>query len=198
MPVKWNQRRAVALEYLRKIYRYDPETASYTIDVRLPDYSYAFSQWAHPWEEVPEVNPGLVQYLKECSDDIPYEAPLQIVFGIEGPRGQAMERELSISIRKYFRYELFIERRRLRRLWQRALHYMAISVVFLIAGTLLGPETGDHLVRLTLRQGLNVGGWVFMWEAIHQITFQQQNLRRTIADYTRFLDARISFERSEL
>ncbi len=193
----WNTRRRVALEYLRSIYRYDPTTETYTIDIRLPDYANAFSQWAHAWEEVPEVNPGLVQYLKECSDDIPFRAPLRIVFGIDDPRDQALEAQLITSIRKYFRYELFIERRRIRRLLQRVLQYATIAIGVLTGGILLETVQPQSLLLMVLHQGLYVGGWVFLWEAIHQFTFQQATLRRTVSDYERFLRAEIVFESSE-
>lgn len=187
-------KRRIALEYLRSIYRYDEETGAYSIDVRLPDYTHAFSQWAHAWEEVPEVNPGLVQYLKECSDDIPLGAPVNIVFGITDPRDRSLEERLIESIRKYFRYELFIERRRIRRLLRRVFHFLLIALVVLTAGIVLEPRAQAHFLLLTLHQGLYVGGWVFLWEAIHQFTFQQASLRRTVADYERFLDAEIRFE----
>ncbi|MFO8063696.1 MAG: hypothetical protein R6V29_03585, partial [Spirochaetia bacterium] len=52
---------------------------SFIIDVRLLDYSQAFSQWDSAWAEVREVAHGLVQYLKECSDDIPFRSPIEIV-----------------------------------------------------------------------------------------------------------------------
>lgn len=190
----WNRRRKIALEYLRSIYRYDPDTGAYTIDIRLPDYPHAFSQWAHAWEEVPEANPGLVQYLKDCSDDIPFRAPINIVFGIEDPRDRKLETRLIESIRKYFRYELFIERRRIRRLLRRVLTYVAIALGFLAVGILVEPLTTGKVFLMTVHQGLYVGGWVFLWEAIHQLSFQQATIRRTIADYERFLEAEIRFE----
>lgn len=192
--INWKNRRRIALEYLRSIYRYDPDTATYTIDVRLPDYAHAFSLWAHAWEEVPEVNPGLVQYLKECSDDIPFEAPVNITFGMDDPRDPKVEDRLANSIRKYFRYELFIERRRIRRLLRRVLQYILLALTLLAAGIIVEPHLTGNVLLLTLHQGLYVGGWVFLWEAIHQFSFQQAALRRTVADYERFLRAKIRFE----
>lgn len=187
-------RRRTALEYLRSIYRYDSTTGTYAIDIRLPDYDYAFSQWTHAWEEVPEANPGLVQYLKDCSDDIPFQAPIEIVFGMEVSRDPIKEERLTDSIRKYFRYELFIERRKIRRLLARVTQYMAVSFFLLTGGLLLEAFIADHLLLRVLHQGLFVGGWVFLWEAIHQFSFQQSSLRRTVADYRRFLEAKIRFE----
>jgi hypothetical protein len=187
-------RRKAALEYLRSIYRYDSATGTYTIDIRLPDYDYAFSLWTHAWDEVPEANPGLVQYLKDCSDDIPFRAPIQIVFGIEASRHEEKEARLTDSIRKYFRYELFIERRKIRRLLSRVMQYIVVSFSLLTAGLLLEAFIADHLLLRIIHQGLFVGGWVFLWEAIHQFSFQQSSLRRTVADYRRFLEAEIRFE----
>lgn len=191
------RRRRVALEYLRSIYRYSGETGTYTIDIRLPDYSHAFSQWTHEWEEVPEVNPGLVQYLKDCSDDIPSGAPVAIVFGVENRRDPMLEAQLITSIRKYFRYELFVERRRIRRLLARVLQYAVIAAGFLTSGIVLEPASRTSILFMTFHQGLFVGGWVFLWEAFHQFSFQQANLRRTVADYERFLHAEIRFEPDE-
>ena len=190
----WRQKRRIALDYLRSIYRWEPESGVYTIDVRLPDYSHAFSQWSHAWEEVPEVDPGLVQYLKECSDDIPFAAPISIVFGIRQPRDYQLESQLIESVRKYFRYELFIERRRLRRLLQRVASLVALALVLLAASSFFSAFTSGRLLAATANQGLTVGGWVFLWEAIHQLSFQRSTIRRTIADYERFLSAQIGFE----
>lgn len=140
------------------------------------------------------MNPGVVQYLKECSDDIPLDAPLAIAFGLESGRDRNLEAQLITSIRKYFRYELFIERRRIRRLLKRVLQYVGIALAFLTSGIALEPASRGHLLFMTAHQGLYVGGWVFLWEAFHQFSFQRATIRRAISDYERFLKAEIRFD----
>ncbi|MFW5797592.1 MAG: hypothetical protein ACOCXE_03695 [Spirochaetota bacterium] len=194
--MRWKHRRAMALEYLRSIYRYNEESGAFIIDVNLPDYSHAFSQWDSAWVEVREVAPGLFQYLKECSDDIPFRSPLEIVFSIHDPRDYEAEEQIIRGIRNFFRYEMFVERARIRKLVRRGLHYVGVAVLFLVAAAGLEPVLGSDIVGATVREGLYVGGWVFMWEAISQAWFQRASIRRTIAAYERFFDASIRFESS--
>ena len=192
--VSWKRRRQVALDYLKTIYRYNGETGAFIIDVRLLDYSQAFSQWDSAWAEVREVAHGLVQYLKECSDDIPFRSPIEIVFSVTEPRDHDTEQRIIRGVRSYFRYEMFVERTRLRRLLRRGVHYMFVAALFLAAAAGLEPVLPAGLVGVTVREGLYVGGWVFMWESISQVSFQRANIRRTISDYSRFFNASIRFE----
>ncbi|MFO8063122.1 MAG: hypothetical protein R6V29_00645 [Spirochaetia bacterium] len=101
--VSWKRRRQVALDYLKTIYRYNEQTGSFIIDVRLLDYSQAFSQWDSAWAEVREVAHGLVQYLKECSDDIPFRSPIEIVFSVTEPRDHDTEERIIHGVHSYFR-----------------------------------------------------------------------------------------------
>lgn len=192
--MRWRRRRAQAFEYLKTIYRYNEDRGAFIIDVRLPEYSHAFSQWDNAWVEVREVAPGLFQYLKECSDDIPHRSPLDIVFAIPEPRDHDAEEQIIRGIRNYFRYEMFVERARIRRLVRRGVHYVGVAVFFLVSAAALEPVLRSDIVGATIREGLYVGGWVFMWEAISQAWFQRITIRRTISDYARFFDASIRFE----
>ena len=192
----WRRRRRQAFEYLKTIYRYDETSGAFIIDVQLPEYSQAFSQWESAWKEVREVAPGLVNYLKECSNDIPFRAPIELVFSVTDPRDFEAEEFLIRGIRNYFRYAMFAERVRIRRMVVRGVYYIAVAVALLAIGNLIDPMLSEGLASLTLRQGLNVGGWVFMWEAMTQVLFQRATIRRTIADYARFYDAPIRFESS--
>ncbi|MFP4644073.1 MAG: hypothetical protein ACLFM0_06945 [Spirochaetales bacterium] len=192
----WRRRRRQALEYLKTIYRYDENSGAFIIDVQLPEYSHAFSQWESSWKEVREVAPGLLNYLKECLNDIPFTAPVELVFSVTDPRDFDAEEHLIRGIRNYFRYAMFAERVRIRRMVSRGVYYIGVAVALLAIGNVLDPALSENLVSLTLLQGLNVGGWVFMWEAMTQVLFQRASIRRTIADYARLYDAPIRFESS--
>lgn len=192
--MRWKTRRRIALEYLKSIYRFNEETGAFIIDVRLSDYSRAFSQWDSAWVEVREVDPSLVQYLKDCSDDIPFRSPVEIVFAVRDPRDTEAEEQIVRGVRNYFRYEIFVERGRLRRMFRRSVYYGGVALFFLALAFAAQPVLPEGVLGAAVGEGIYVGGWVFLWEAISQLIFQRAAARRTIADYRRFFDAPIRFE----
>ncbi len=192
--MRWKKRRSIALEYLKSIYRYNEEAGAFAIDVRLSDYSRAFSQWDSAWAEVREVDPSLVQYLKDCSNDIPFRSPVEIVFAVSDPRDAEAEEQIVRGVRNYFRYEIFVERGRLRRMFRRSVTYAGVAILFLAFAFAVEPALPDGVIAAAFGEGIYVGGWVFLWEAISQLIFQRASARRTIADYRRFFDAPIRFE----
>jgi hypothetical protein len=46
----------------------------------------------------------------------------------------------------------------------------------------------------TVQQGFNVGGWVFLWEAISMFFFRRNEELREIEKYGRFLNSSIYFK----
>lgn len=194
--MKWSARRKAAIEYLKTIYRFNSEHGAFLIDVRLPDYSRAFSQWDSAWFEVREVDPGLVQYLKDCADDIPYGYPVEIVFSVSDPRNPQTEERIIRGVRNYFRYEIFVQRKRIRHLVRRGSWYCIVAICFLVAAATIDPLVPDGVLSATVNEGLAIGGWVFLWEAISQMFFQRGAIRRTISDYARFYEALFRFESS--
>ncbi|SPF50702.1 conserved hypothetical protein [Candidatus Desulfosporosinus infrequens] len=43
-------------------------------------------------------------------------------------------------------------------------------------------------------EGLLIGGWVFMWESLHIVSFESQDLLKRNKELARFLKATITFK----
>jgi hypothetical protein len=60
------------LDMLREIYPYDPQTKGFTILARVGHYDDFFNPLDPSLAPARDLAPDLVEYLNQCSDEIPY------------------------------------------------------------------------------------------------------------------------------
>jgi hypothetical protein len=70
-----------------------------------------------------------------------------------------------------------------------------IGLAFLSVAVLFEQELEKTLLTDLLDQGIFIGGWVFAWEALSIVAFQNQELHQREAEWDRFLDAPIVFKK---
>ena len=55
-------------------------------------------------------------------------------------------------------------------------------------------EPTNNAVFTTLVEGINIGGWGFLWEAISTFAFKKRDVRTKKKNYERFTRAKIRFK----
>ena len=65
--------------------------------------------------------------------------------------------------------------------------------MLLLASFALRPVFAENIVLSTLVEGVSIGGWVFLWEAISTFVFKNRDIREKYRQYKRFSAASICF-----
>jgi hypothetical protein len=181
------------IEYLKQVFRENPQTGSLIIEVLLEKYGFAFNEWDSSFVKRRDLDPDLLHFLESCSRDIPLKYGVELSFTVYDERDEQREKMIQEGICNYFAYSVFSEESTLRDLARKMLIYVAVSVSFLLLASVLDTFVALNLFTTTLKEGLYIGGWVFLWEAISLLSFNRGKIKQRIAEYKRFLHAPVNF-----
>lgn len=182
--------------FLKDSYFLDPDSGRLIVEVLLEKQIYLFNEWDNSTYRRKDIDPDLIFFLEECFDEIPFEYEIQLNIAInEKERNSSLESDMAEGIKAQFRHYMRASKRKLMELYRRATFYVIISAVFLITAALFERLTADMPVYSAVLQGLYIGGWVFLWEAISEISFSRGRsaLTHKIRAYERFLRAPVVF-----
>ncbi|NLK36137.1 MAG: hypothetical protein GX301_12020, partial [Gracilibacteraceae bacterium] len=100
--------------YLKQIYKMNPETNAYIIEVSLIDYNEIFNGWDPSPIKKRDIDPELLHFLEECDSDIPLKFPLELTFYLPEDQYDREKEKLSrVGIKNYFDYSVHFIRKEL-------------------------------------------------------------------------------------
>jgi len=180
--------------FLNRIYSQDPASGTYVIEASLNGYLDVFNKWDPAPFERRDLDSHLKRYLEECASDIPLRYPVILCFHVpHEKRDQAKEDLICSGIRTYFSLQIHLVKREIHGHNRRAFYYVLTSIVFLLAAFNLEEVLKGNVLLTILREGLYIGGWVFLWEAMATVTFGKKDLRENRRKCERFRDAEVRF-----
>lgn len=178
----------------KNLYRSDPEKGNLIIDVSLDYYNEFFHEWDNATFPTRDMNPELVEFLEVCSGDIPLRKHIEIVFGVSKENRDLKQESFIIeSYNNYFGFFLRQEKKKLRNMLFKAIILSILALALIFFHSILGSRLPDAVAPEVFLEGVLIGAWVFMWEAIHLISFQSTEIIGSIRKYRRFLKASIIF-----
>jgi len=183
-------------EQLKNLYKQN-EDGEFVLEAFLDRYVDAFNEWDSAYLEVRDLNPGLIHFLERCSYDIPFKYGIELLFTVSEKREAETEELISRGVRANFSYKILREKTNLRLLIRRIKKYFAVSVTLLFLVFSLDPILPESLMTRTLREGMMIGGWVFLWQALSLFSFNRGDIVRKVRHYERFLESKISFRYEE-
>jgi len=84
-------------------------------------------------------------------------------------------------------------RRRLGQIYRTTAAYLICAVLLLIATTYANRMTVNNVLLAVLREGINIGAWVFAWECISGFLFDHRRVRLELHRLLRFKRALLCF-----
>jgi len=190
----WNRRERERLGLFAEIYRFDEEANSYVIEIALDSYSDIFSEWDPAPFKLRDIDPDLELYLEGCSDDIPFKYPVILSFSIpQSSRNPSVEDQARHGLKSGFTFKRYFIRNDIGAANRRILLYFLIGFGFLWVVTLFPDRLRESPFPSIIVEGLFIGGWVFVWEAISLILFTTHNLHHKDRTYRRLQEAAIAF-----
>ncbi|ACK73158.1 conserved hypothetical protein [Gloeothece citriformis PCC 7424] len=176
-----------------EIYKINESTNLCIIEIGIDQYADIFNKWDSAPFKRREVNPELEQYLERCSDEIPFRYPIELHFTFpEGIKDTQKEDKSRDGIKNHFTFRIYIVKRKLNRNNRRTL-YCALAGSFFLGIVAIWKFTPERVLPSIIEQGLLIGGWVFLWEAVSLLFFVNYELYHSYRTYKRLRNAPIIF-----
>jgi hypothetical protein len=180
---------------IESVYERDADTGAFIVRAALDGYADIFHEWDPSPFRKRDLNPELMEYLDECSRDIPLKRPIVLSFTIPEKRcDRSKEERIITGLRTYFSVMMDTLRRDIRQSYRKVAYYVITAFAFLAAAYFIRHIAGDNVVFSTFTEGLYIGGWVFLWEAISALSFRNRDIRKKHKHFRRFQKAPIRFE----
>jgi hypothetical protein len=180
---------------LEKIYDFDGELNAFIISVAIEDYVDIFNQLDFAPFKIRDLNHELRRFLEECSSEIPLKYGLILNFTVSREKQDSeKEEKIKTGLKTYFANVRNTMRREIQNSYQKSAFYVVAAFLLLLASYSLRPLILDSIVFSTLVEGVSIGGWVFLWEAISTFAFTNREIREKFKYYRRFSSAPIRFK----
>jgi hypothetical protein len=181
-------------KFFGEIYKIDELTSLYMIEIALDQYSDMFNQWDPAPFKRRDIDPDLKLYLEESSDEIPFQYPIELCFTVPaGTRDERVEEESRNGLRNSFAYKMYFLKKELRKTNARMLQCVFIGFGFLWIGKTLSKQFEAIVLLSLMAEGLFIGGWVFLWEAVSLFFFSNRDLYHRYRTYKRLQTAPMVF-----
>ena len=186
------------LKFLQEIYPYDSKKHKFTIPISITHYDEFFSRLDRSPAQKRDLSPELVEYLNQCSGELPSRFEISIDLNISQEAcNPDRERDCQVSLQRFFQHQIYMEKSEIRRQRLDALKYLVVSLLCLSADIASGGLVSNTLPGHLIHEALQIGGWVFMWEAITINFLQTDQHYQAIRKLKRFIQAEIHFSYSE-
>ncbi len=180
---------------LEKIYEKDPSTGSFIIAVSLENYADIFNELDPSPFKNRDLNNELRIYLEDSSADIPLKYDIILQFNILNEnQDPKREERITFGLKTYFSFVQRQLEREIRGSYEKGVFYVGIAFILLFAAYFLASLTTHDVVTTTALEGITIGGWVFLWEAISTFAFKNRGIRNRSSHYKRFMTAPIRFK----
>jgi hypothetical protein len=180
--------------FLEEMYPYDNESHTFTILLSIDQYADFYNKLDPSPVPLRDLAPDLVDYLNQCSTEIPNRFLLSINLAInEDMRDPQLETDCQNSLITYFKHETLREKSEIKRRRTDAAKYLAISFLCLVANFALNRITVTAIFWDLLREAVLIGGWVFMWEAITVLLIEVDKYVQAMKKFERLVQTKIIF-----
>jgi hypothetical protein len=180
---------------LDKIYHFDDELDAFTISIAIEDYIDIFNQLDFAPFKIRDLNHELRRFLEECSSEIPLRYGIILNFTVSREKQDSeKEEKIKTGLKTYFSNVKNSMKREIDGSYQKSTFYVVAAFLLLLTSYSLRPLILGSIIFSTLVEGVSIGGWVFLWEAISTFAFNNRGIREKYKHYRRFSGAPVRFD----
>lgn len=178
---------------------YREENGASLIEIRLHSVRQMFNSFdPSPFHEK-DLDREAEEYIVETVQELPANAALKILLHLpESERLLAEQAKLTDAIHNYFGYRLWVMQHRLADLMQRGRTALVIGVAFLALTLIVRELTlafGSGTAARMIAEGLQIAGWVALWQPIQLFFYDWRPMHRMVGVYRRLatVDVEVRF-----
>jgi len=177
-----------------EIYKVDESTNLYMVEVGLDQYSDIFNSWDPAPFKRRELDPDLELYLEESCEEVPFKYPIEVLFTLPlDRRNERMEAETQEGLKNSFKFKRYFIRKKIKKTNTQIFVCILLGFGLLWLGTILSARNESNLFSSLLADGILIGGWVFLWEAVSLFFFTNRELYHRYRIYKRLQEAPVIF-----
>lgn len=174
-------------------YRKDKDSGRVIIQISLDKYDDVFDDWDSSPFKMRDIEDEFLDFIWDSIEDIP--SHMDVIFEFSIPQtlqNEQKEKVLISALNHQFDYMLRkIKRQRIKDL-KETLRYFSIGVFFFIVFYTVFDEASSFISQI-IKDGLFVGGWLFIWETFSNIFIKSYKLSEERQIIQRFKRAQINF-----
>lgn len=130
----------------------------------------------------------LEEYLFESVDEIG-STPFVLQFYFEEASSKESLKRLQSSISEYFSYLIFLEKKSTKESLKNSIIFFLIGFLLIFVSFLLSEH--DNMAYRLISEGVMIGGWVALWEALATILVKWLPLRKNLSIYQKIASAKV-------
>ena len=178
-----------------EVYAIDKANNAYMIEVALDNYTAIFNEWDPAPFKRRELDQDLQFYLEGSANEIPSRYTIELCFTLPpGGRNQLMEEEVRAGLQNSVNFKIYLLKKEMRLINTRTFRYIFAGLGTLWVGRLLSKPADVSDITAVLTEGLFIGGWVFLWEAVSLFFFSNRDLYQRYRTYKRLRNAEVIFQ----
>lgn len=180
--------------YLNGVNDISKSTLQYIVNLKVQKYNDIFDNLDNSPLKVRNINKDIQLYLKDSLASIPSKNSIGISFHITGEkRDKIKEESVIIALQSCCLKRLKSKRSDLKSSNIDTVIYVLTSILLLSVGFDLETVFNKSVLFNTLLEGVNIGGWIFLWEAISMLFFKSKDINSEIQEVHRILRSNMSF-----
>ena len=98
-----------------------------------------------------------------------------------------------MGLRNSFNFRLYLLRKEIKTINLLTLRYVLMGLGTLWAAQAISTPAEAYTITVVLTEGLFIGGWVFLWEAVSLFFFSNRDIYHRYRTYMRLRDALVIF-----
>lgn len=174
------------------MYNFNKQTGRFELELSIDYYKELFNDWDAAPMRKKDLDPELVSYLETVAEDIPMKYRIDIVFVMQDTfKDEALEDISKQVFENYFHYLIHFNKRHMNKLIRKAFMYMILGFAFITIA--VNFRNVPILSYEIFSEGLFIGGWVFMWEAVSLLFFRVAEYWTLNKRYKRFASSDITY-----
>ncbi|MDF2542944.1 MAG: hypothetical protein K0S47_2662 [Herbinix sp.] len=181
------------ISQIQKQYRFEAENNAYLIEVLLDDFDDVYDEWDPAPFKKRFIEEEFNDFIITSAEDIP--AKHNIIIALYLPENKKdLEKEQAVvsAYRNFYAYATAKENKSSVSLRKKNIYYFILSMFLLGISYLYLSETENIFLNI-VREGLFIGGWVFLWEVITNIFIISREISSRRNLYLRLYESEIRF-----
>lgn len=144
----------------------------HTIEVHLQDLNKLFDAMDPSPLRNKDLHPRVESHIVDSARDLPSRTPLALILHVDQMACSARDEQIMCdAIRSYFCHLSTQTRHRLRLHLRRGVISLIIGLSVLAAALLGSKLLGEGTVASTLRETMDIGGWVALWRPMEMFLY---------------------------
>ncbi|MGA1866642.1 MAG: hypothetical protein ACMUFK_04155 [Thermoplasmatota archaeon] len=179
---------------LDTVYEKDPISNAFIIKISIKNYSDIFNDLDPAPFKKRDIDPDLRVYIEDSSIDIPLKNKISLQFNApKHVKDDEKEKKVIMGLNTYFQFIIRTFEKDISHGYKKGAIYIACSFILLLSAYYLSSILPSNFLLVTFMEGLFIGGWVFLWEAIAVFVFKNREIKMKLKRYRRLKEAPVSF-----